>query len=269
MDVRAALKSAFLSPADAEILLAGSLGKNRAWLLAHPEYELSAAEWTQFGQWVERRRQHEPVAYITGQQEFYGRMFKVDARVLIPRPATEGVVRAALTFLDDPKDASEEVDSGIAVTTRVFGRNTDYGLRKAETIVDVGTGSGAIAITLALERPDMRIIATDISADALEVARANAVTHHVEDRVEFRQGDGMKPVMDLDEPFLLVSNPPYVLSGRSLMKDVQDYEPHVAIFGGPEGTDLITSIVRDAKAHPACVGMIMECETAQAAELSW
>ncbi len=258
MKVHAALKGSFLPAADAEVLLCKALKKDRVWLLTHPDYELSDAEWTLFGQFIGRRRRHEPVVYITGEQEFYGRMFDVDPRVLIPRPATEGVVRAALEFLKLPKNNSEEVDSGIVVTSRILKN-----LNKPKLIVDIGTGSGCIAITLALERPDQRIIATDISADALDVARSNAIKHHADNRVTFREGSGLDPIKDITEPFLLVSNPPYVPSVRTLVPDVQDFEPHVAIFGGEQGANLIREIAQGAKSHQMCTGLIMECEMEQ------
>jgi len=278
MTIRDALKNSFLPAADSEVLLSKALGKDRAWLLAHPEEPLTPEAWATFTNFVERRRKSEPVAYITGEQEFYGRIFNVDPRVLIPRPATEGVVRAAMDVLkhfDDINPKSQtgnpnvgfgnwdsgfslEVDSGIVVTTRILRR-----LDKPKLIVDLGTGSGCIAVTLACECPDMRVIATDVSSDALDVARSNAIKHHVNDRMECREGNGMEPVKDITEPFLLVTNPPYVPSVRTLMPDVQNYEPHVAIFGGGEGMDVIGSIVTDAKAHPMCVGIIMESETTQ------
>jgi release factor glutamine methyltransferase len=226
---------------------------DRTYLLAHGEQTLTDAEWTQYMHFVERRRKHEPVAYITGEQEFYGRKFFVDHRVLIPRPATEGIVRAALKFLDAPFEGEEMVDEGIVVTTKWKMVNGKW---KIATLVDVGTGSGCIGITLALERPDMKVIATDISHDALEVAQLNAKRHGV--TIDFRQGDGLAPVLDLTEPFLLVSNPPYIPSNRTLMKDVSDFEPHVALFGGSDGMEIAHSLIRAAEEHPFCRGWVME-----------
>ncbi len=259
MNVKDALQGSALPSADAEVLLAHLLGKDRAWIFAHRDEELSAAQWTLFMEYVERRRRHEPVAYIVGQQEFYGRAFTVDRRVLIPRPSTEGVIRRTLQFLADGKDAIDEVDEKIVVTSHALDRRTGTAVH----IVEIGTGSGCIAITLALERPDLKIIATDISPDALDVARSNAERHRVTNRVTLLQGDGLEPIKDLAEPFLLVSNPPYIPSGNDLMADVKDYEPHVALYGGSAGTGIISKLVQEAKTHPYCTAFIIECEKGQ------
>jgi release factor glutamine methyltransferase len=245
--------------ADAEVLLSRILGKPRTWLLAHPEYALSPAERANWAAWALRRQKLEPVAYITGEQEFYGRGFHVDARVLIPRPDTEHVVEFALRFLQDREPREEEVDTRIIITAA----RGPVVREEPRLIVDAGTGSGCIAISLALERPDLRVIATDISDDALAVARMNAERHGVLDRVKFRQGDGLEPVTDIDEPFLLVSNPPYIPDGTPLMTDVAGYEPHVALFGGDGGGVIARRIVMQAAAHPQCVGWVLECETGQ------
>lgn len=267
MNVKDALRGSGLPSADAEVLLSRILGKDRSWLISHGNDELMAEQWARFSTWVDRRRKREPVAYIIGEQEFHGRLFTVDRRVLIPRPATEGVVQRALQFLRDGNETVDDVDEGIVVISRrnsqLTGSNPQF-LRTGncelgvEAIVDVGTGSGCIAVTLALERPDLKIIATDISADALEVARMNAKRHGVADRIFFKHGRGLEPVQDLDELFLLVSNPPYIPLGRSLMKDVQEYEPHVALFGGTDGNDITQSFVKAAQEHAFCVGWVME-----------
>ncbi len=224
--------------------------------MAHGNDPLTPEQWTLFMQWVERRRRHEPVAYITGEQEFYGRLFAVDRRVLIPRPATEGIVRRALQFLRDGLEAEDDVDEGIIVTAKKLKVESEKW--KVSTLVDVGTGSGCIAVTLALELPQMRVIATDISKDALDVAKINARRHAVFDRMTFKEGSGLDPVLDLTEPFLLVSNPPYIPSGNDLMKDVKDFEPHVALFGGTDGDRISDVIIKQAQEHPFCVGWIME-----------
>ncbi|NOS66885.1 MAG: peptide chain release factor N(5)-glutamine methyltransferase [Candidatus Peribacteraceae bacterium] len=256
MNIKDALRGSGLPSADAEVLLSRILTKDRSWLISHEHDDLSPEAWTSFTQWVERRRKHEPVAYITGEQEFYGRPFMVDKRVLIPRPSTEGIVTRALQFVQDGLDAVDDVDEGIVVTAKKL--KMENGKWKISTIVDVGTGSGCIAITLALERPDLKIIATDISSDALDVAKINAKRHNVIDHVTFKEGRGLEPVMDLTEPFLLVSNPPYIPSGNAIMKDVRDFEPHVALFGGTSGDDIRHRLEREAAAHPFCVGWIME-----------
>lgn len=256
MTIKDALRGSGLPSADAEVLLSRMLGKDRTWLLGHASDELSGEDWTRFMQWVERRRRHEPVAYIIGEQEFYGRPFTVDRRVLIPRPATEGVVRRALQFLEDRQDAVDDVDVGIIVTAEEL-RITNDELR-IPVIVDIGTGSGCIAITLALERPDLHIIATDVSSGALDVAKINAKRHCVTDRIIFKEGSELDPVRDLTEPFLLISNPPYIPSENDLMADVKDFEPHLALFGGDHGNEIAVEIRKTAENHPFCVGCVME-----------
>jgi release factor glutamine methyltransferase len=253
MTVRDALSGAGFARSDAEVLLARILQKDRSWLLGHPEYALKEEERERWTAWSTRRRTHEPVAYILGEWEFYGRPFSIDRRALIPRPATEGIIRHALAFLDQPRDATEEVDEKIVVVTRVFQSI------KPRVTVDVGTGSGCIAVTFALEKPDVRVVATDVSAEALSLAQENAIKHGVVDRVEFRQGDCLDPIMDLQEPFLLVSNPPYIPQGRVLMKDVADFEPHTALFGGDDGARIVRKIWQQAKSHTFCTGVVMEC----------
>jgi release factor glutamine methyltransferase len=255
MRISAALTGSALPSADAEVLLSHILGRDRAWLLGHAEDPLTDDDWAKFSRYVERRRHHEPVAYIIGEQEFYGWKFFVDRRVLIPRPATEGIVRHALKFLENPRDASEEVDEGIVVVTKWKMEN---GKSKISAVVDVGTGSGCIAVTLALERSDLAIIATDSSKDALEVAAINADRHGVSNRITFLQGRGLEPVKNLTEPFLLVSNPPYIPSGNALMPDVAQFEPHEALFGGARGDEIVSALMRQAQEHPQCCGFVME-----------
>lgn len=263
MTVEEALAGTGLPSSDAEIMLAHCLDKDRTWIMAHGMHQLSAAAWNKFTTFAERRRRREPVAYIIGKQEFYGRTFAVDGRVLIPRPATEGVVLRTLQFINDGRETTDDVDDGIEVRARklkVASGKCSPASRagKVTTIVDVGTGSGCIAITLALERPDLHVVATDVSADALDVARSNAAHHGVLDRVEFREGRSLDPVNDLRTQFLLVSNPPYIPDGRLLMADVRDYEPHSALFGGPEGYEIATDLIRQAESHPMCAGFVME-----------
>ncbi len=251
-----ALTGQNLPKTETEMLLAWAIGKPRSFLVSHPETELTQEELDRFSQATARRRKKEPVQHITGTQEFYGRMFAVDGRALIPRGSTEDLVRIALDFLKNPRDSTEEVDTDIVISTFAFG-NID----EAKTVVDIGTGSGAIAVTLALERPDLKIIATDLSKEALTLAAENAKTLGA--AVEFRQGSCLVPTMDLTEPFVIVSNPPYIPVGNVLMKDVVDYEPHLALFGGQDGGDIARKILTDAKNHPFCRGIVMECMTGQ------
>jgi release factor glutamine methyltransferase len=190
---------------DAEVLLAHALGVERAALVADSRRELTGPQARVFMDYARRRREREPVAYIVGTKGFRFIDLAVDRRVLIPRPETEFVV---------------EVASSLPPGSRV---------------VDVGTGSGAIALALKHERPDLVVSATDISADALDVARANAARLGLD--VEFVQGDLLAGL----EADAVVSNPPYVAEGDIVMPDVVRYEPHIALFGG---LDVIARLVR-------------------------
>lgn len=158
---------------------------------------------------VDRRCRREPIAYILGEREFWGRPFAVTPDVLIPRPETELIVEEALELF--------------------------RGGRGPGVIIDVGTGSGCLAVSLALEFPDARVIATDISFAALSVARRNAERNGAADRIDFRLGDLLEPVSERAD--LIVSNPPYVASGDApgLVPEVREHEPHVALFGGADG----------------------------------
>lgn len=175
-----------------------------------------------FDSLVGRRAAREPLAYIVGMREFWNLEFEVNPAVLIPRPETELIVEAAL-----------ELVSRTAIAT----------------IADVGTGSGCLAIALACERPDSRIIASDISREALDVARRNAVRHGVADRVEFVHGDLLDPITRICD--LIVANPPYVVERArpALGPEVRDHEPGVALFGGNDGLRLLARLIQGAPAH--------------------
>jgi release factor glutamine methyltransferase len=192
-----------------------------------------------------RRATHEPVAYITGVREFYGRDFAVTPAVLIPRPETEALVEDVLRALE-----------------------TGTGTTGSPTIVDVGTGSGCIAITLALERPTARVIATDVSAAALDVARANARALGATG-VVFQQ-TSLVPA-DVRSIDVIVSNPPYIPEGdrASLPVDVRDFEPAVALFSRGDGLDVIGRLVAAARTALSPGGwLIMEIGVNQAAVVS-
>jgi len=258
MTIGELIRASGLPGLEAEVLAAAALEQNRAWIIAHDGEKPSQAEHALIADFFGRRRAGEPVAYITGSREFFGRDFKVTPSVLIPRPATEELVRAALAFLTKPETAVREADAGIVVVSRVLRPELHPCV-----IVDVGTGSGCIAITLALECAQIRMIASDVSAQALAVARQNAALHHVADRVRFLQGPDLEPARNLREPFLLVSNPPYIPSGRVLQREVIEHEPQQALFGGEDGADVIRCLSAQAQNHPFCAGMIMECQADQ------
>lgn len=207
----------------AEALLMHVLQRDRAFLHAHPEYELLPSEREQFEKAVARRAAGEPLQYITGHQEFRGLDFIVSPAVLIPRPETEHLVEAAIEI----------------------ARASDTRFR----IVDVGTGSGCIALGLAHELPEAEILAVDISPDALALAKLNAQRLTLSDRVKFVQGDLLVNFLAAPETFdLVVSNPPYV--GRSeadkVQREVREHEPEVAVFAGERGLEIYQRLVPQA-----------------------
>jgi len=210
---------------DTQILLGHVLGVERSALYAYPEREVTAAQEQQFRALIERRLQGEPVAYLTGHKEFYGLDLLVDQRVLIPRPETELIVDAALQAI-----------------------NTKLAAGQTPVVADIGTGSGAIPIALAVTEPLLPYLyACDISPDALEVARLNCQRYHVQERVRLLEGDLLAP---LPEPVdILTANLPYVGTEEIelLTGDVYDYEPHLALFSGPNGLDLLLRFCTQAR----------------------
>ncbi len=208
---------------EAEWLLGHVVGLTRAQLHAHPDRKLNTAEWKTYRHLIERHRQHEPIAYIVGHKEFYGLDFYVDRRVLIPRPETELLVEKGLEI----------------------GRSASHPL----TIADVGTGCGAIAISLALHLPQAYIYALDVSPQALEVAARNCRRHKVEKRIHLLQSDLLS---SLPEPVdLIVANLPYVSRAEweQLPPTITAYEPRLALDGGPDGLDLIRRLLAQARSH--------------------
>jgi release factor glutamine methyltransferase len=202
---------------DAETLLLHVLGKDRAWLMAHSCEEPPEADATLYADLLERRLRGEPIQYITGEQEFYGLPFRVTADVLIPRPETEHLVERALVLAGE------------------FER---------PRIVDVGTGSGVIAVALAHHLPHAQITALDISRPALEIARGNAERNGVAGRIRFLQSDLLASVAD--ERFeIVVSNPPYVptVVRDSLSVEVREHEPTIALFAGEDGLDVYRQLI--------------------------
>ena len=205
---------------DAELLLVRVLGCDRTFLLTHPEAPLTLKQTALYQSWIARRVRHEPVQYIVGEQEFFGLKFRVTPDVLIPRPETEHLVEAALARTD--RDAS---------------------LR----IVDVGTGSGAIAVALAHAPTSAQITALDLSPAALAVARSNAEMNGVSDRVHFAESDLLAAVIG-EEFDMIVSNPPYVADSEELEAQVREYEPASALFAGAEGLDIYRRLIPQAHA---------------------
>lgn len=217
---------------DAEFLLLHTLGISRAQLLANPGRSLTDAELAGYENLIRRRLRHEPVQYITGQQEFYGLAFRITPAVLIPRPETEHLVEAVLTH---------------------FRAKANEPLR----IADVGTGSGAIAVALAARLPAAEITATDISAEALAVAQDNALAHRVAGRIRFVKADLLDIPITESGGFAsgqffdaVVSNPPYIPLAESdeLHPQVRDHEPRTALFGGTSGLDMYFRLIPQALA---------------------
>lgn len=245
-----------IAPSEARLLLAHALGTSTAYITAHPEQELSQENASACHMLFKRRAAHEPVAYLTGTKEFYGKEFRVNPSVLIPRPSTEALIDATLSMAADEKTSVHSPDTGIIILPLAWGDVA--GVRR---IVDVGTGSGCIAVTLACRLPRATMLATDISSQALHTARANAELHGVSDRITFAQGDALEPAVNEAEPFVVVSNPPYIPSTETVMSDVVRFEPHAALFAGVDGCDVIRRIAAQARAHPLCVGIVLECRT--------
>ena len=230
-----------------ELLLAHLLEKKRLDLYLEFERELDEATLAKLRELVKRRAGGEPLQYITGETEFCGLKFMVDKRVLIPRPETELLVETVVKRLK-PAD----------------GASGDRAL--PTTIIDVGTGSGCIAIALAKKLPTAEISALDISPDALEVARGNAALHQVEKKVRFFEGDLLEGLPSSFVAEAIVSNPPYVADGElaKLPKEVRDFEPVRALAAGEDGLKVIRRLVMNAKRALSASGFVaLEIGTGQ------
>ena len=228
---------------NAELLLMFTLGCDRAYLYGHPERELSAEEQFRYQQALAQRSTGIPAQYITGHQEFWGMDLLVSPAVLIPRPETEHVVETVLACVGAPSPAN---------------------LR----IVDVGTGSGCIALALAREFPQAEIHATDISPAALEIARANAARHQLDQRIQFHATDLLAGVDGLFD--FVVSNPPYVGEAEEdqVQLEVRKFEPRAAVFAGTRGMEVMERLVPQAReALKPGGGLVMEISGTVAAEV--
>ncbi|NYZ61657.1 peptide chain release factor N(5)-glutamine methyltransferase [Luteimonas deserti] len=210
-----------IDPLDARWLLAHVCGRAQGWLYAHGDAVLSEAQTATFEALVSRRAAGEPVAYLIGSRAFWRLELAVSPATLIPRPETELLVEAALARLPP---------------------------RRPARAADLGTGSGAIALAVAGERPDVSVVATDASEAALEIARRNAARHAL-DRVEFRFGDWYGPLAGLRFDMLL-SNPPYIASGDPhLSRGDLRHEPPAALVSGPDGLDALRVLAAGASNH--------------------
>lgn len=214
MTVAEALRQAAIDWREARLLLAAASGASEASVAAHPERVLPADVQARFRGFLERRRGGEPVAYIIGRKEFYGLELIVDGDVLVPRPETELLVDLALE-------------------------------RQFSSVVDLGTGSGAIALAIKKQRPRARVIAVDASAEALVVARRNADRHGLE--IDFRHGRWLEPLAG-ERVDLILANPPYVTQDDPHLGNLR-HEPLIALVSGADGLDAIREIVREAPRH--------------------
>ena len=210
---------------NAELLLRFTLSCDRAYLFAHPERELTSEEQARYDEALTQRARGVPTQYITGHQEFWGMDFIVTSAVLIPRPETEHLIETLLKL-------NEENDTS----------SPDF------RIADVGTGSGCIAIALAKEFPNTEIDATDISAAALDIARANAARHQFETRIQFHETDLLRGLTANSFDFV-VSNPPYVGESEEdqVQLEVRKFEPRNAVFAGSTGLEVIERLVPQAR----------------------
>lgn len=223
---------------DAELLAAKVLGCNRAGVIARKDDYLSAEQRASFEALVKRRSNHEPVAYITGFREFYGREFTVSPAVLVPRPETELLVDLALQYLRQVTSSSQSFQ-----------------------VIDLGCGSGAIGLTVAVEL-GVPVVLTDISTDAIEVAETNAKALGVFDKVKFVESDLLaflhgETIAGMDE-LVILANLPYISTSETLPKDVADFEPHSALFAGPDGLHEIGRLLLQAAPYRPKVRIFLE-----------
>lgn len=217
---------------DSLILLEDILGKDRSWLLAHPDHIVRGSTSHKLQEQIERRARHEPLAYIRGKSEFYGREFLVTPDTLEPRPETETMVDLLKYIVRGPSS-----------------HNSRGSLMLAEdgplTMVDVGTGSGCIAITAKLEFPELKVFATEINTSALKIAQKN--TKKLGADVTFHQGNLLEPIKPAaDGSWILLANLPYVPDSHTI-NEAAMFEPKVAIFGGADGLDLYRQLFEQIK----------------------
>ena len=216
MNVNSWLRKSPIQRLDSELIIAHILGKERSFLHAHPEYEFSKTELAQIRAATERRASGEPLAYILGYKEFYGRIFKVTKDTLIPRPETEALIIEAISL-------------------------------RPKSILDVGTGSGCIAVTLSRELPNTSIDAIDISESALAVARENAQKHHA--KIAFVQSDLLSNLYEEQKYDLIIANLPYVDKNWTWLGIELSFETESALFAEDSGLELIKKIILQAPSH--------------------
>lgn len=238
MTVRDALRSSRIDPLDAELLLAHALRTTREHLLAHPEQDIRPAPLRRFRALTARRRKHEPVALLIGHKHFYDLTLAVAPGVLIPRPETELLVEEAMRLA--------------------------AGLPRV-TIIDIGTGSGAIALTLAKHLAKAKVVATDLSPAALRLAKENAKKLELEKRVRFTKADLLPPRGSTRPPQIIVANLPYLPTAvwRSAPPDVKRFEPRSALDGGRDGLDAYRALFAQIAGRNKRCPMILEIDPGQ------
>lgn len=236
----ARLKDSDTPTLDARLLLQAAAGLTREDLILGPDRQLTAEQLARFDSFITRRATHEPVSRILGERDFYGRTFLVTPDTLDPRPDTETIIEAALPLLP-----------------------------KAARLLDLGTGTGAIAITLLAEQPHATGVATDLSSAALAVAQENAERLGVADRLSLLEGSWFAPVSGRFD--IILSNPPYIPAGdiEGLSPDVRNFDPSLALSGGTDGLDPYRIIASGAAAHLAAAGhVLVEIGAGQADDVS-
>ena len=235
---------------NAELLLMFVLGCDRAYFYAHPERPLDPRESERYDEALAKRARGIPAQYITGHQEFWGLDFMVSPAVLIPRPETEHVIETVLELMGQDSGAASAAERRHHAARGAGNRLTAAGqaFEERNRIIDVGTGSGCIAIALATELPEAEILATDISRAALEIARANAA-RQLQDRIQFHQTDLLEK-FEARNFNVVVSNPPYVGQSEEdhVQLEVRKHEPHDAVFAGPSGLEIIERLIPQAGA---------------------
>jgi release factor glutamine methyltransferase len=244
---------------DSQILLAKTLGEPTSFLFAHFDDEIKNSDWEKFQKFIHRRIKAEPVAYIIGEKEFYKRTFLVNPHVLIPRPATETLIELAI------QKSKEQTDDC--------------------WFADIGTGSGAIAITLAAET-GLPVIACDISSEALTVAKTNAEKSGVTALIDFRQGDLLEPLIKIFQALknkpqenscnhlIICANLPYLNNNqwKTLDSGVREFEPQLALIAGHDGLDLYWRLFRDLKKYrqifPSTISLLLEIDPDQVQKIT-
>ena len=250
------------APLEAELLLMHLLGIDRAHLYVRLEDEFLPNEEQALDQLIDRRLSHEPLAYIIGHREFYGQDFYVAPGVLIPRAESELLVEEALDYVEshfpDKTHRSKRDEKVEKSGKELPTEHKSPAVEKYEKIAEIGTGSGAIAISLALRLPRATVYATDVSPRALEIARVNCEKHGVQDRVQLLEGDLLNP---LREPVdIIIANLPYIRDEEiaELSAEIRMYEPVVALAGGRDGLDKVRQLLVDApqKLRPGGIVLI-------------